>query len=44
VVVGGLLSILVIGPRFAFINSGKALFLANNGKRFVRGKLSDMVS
>ena len=27
---------------FAIIGSGKALFLANNGKRYVPGKLSDM--
>ncbi|MFT5708266.1 MAG: integrase/recombinase XerD [Oceanospirillaceae bacterium] len=33
-----------IRPRFAFISSGKALFLANNGKRYVAGKLSDMAS
>ncbi|ACJ29445.1 Phage integrase:Phage integrase,SAM-like protein [Shewanella piezotolerans WP3] len=33
-----------IRPRFAFISSGKALFLANNGKRYVPGKLSDMAS
>ena len=31
-----------IRPMFAFIGSGKALFLANNGKRYVPGKLSDM--
>lgn len=29
---------------FAFIGSGKALFLATNGKRYVPGKLSDMAS
>ena len=29
---------------FAFIGSGKPLFLANNGKRYVPGKLSDMAS
>lgn len=33
-----------IRPMFAFIDSGKALFLANNGKRYVPGKLSDMAS
>lgn len=33
-----------IRPMFAFIGSGKALFLANNGKRYVQGKLSDMAS
>lgn len=33
-----------IRPIFAFIGSGKALFLANNGKRYVPGKLSDMAS
>jgi len=33
-----------IRPTFAFISSGKALFLANNGKRYVPGKLSDMAS
>lgn len=33
-----------IRPMFAFIGSGKALFLANNGKRYVPGKLSDMAS
>jgi integrase/recombinase XerD len=31
-----------IRPMFAFIGSGKALFLANNGKRYVPGILSDM--
>ena len=31
-------------PMFAFIGSGKALFLANNGKRYIPGKLSDMAS
>ncbi|MFT5599773.1 MAG: integrase/recombinase XerD [Chitinophagales bacterium] len=29
---------------FAFVGSGKALFLANNGKRYLLGKLSDMAS
>lgn len=29
---------------FAFIGSEKALFLVNNGKRYVPGKLSDMAS
>ncbi len=33
-----------IRPMFAFIGSGKALFLANNRKRYVPGKLSDMAS
>lgn len=33
-----------IRPMLAFIGSGKALFLANNGKRYVPGKLSDMAS
>jgi integrase/recombinase XerD len=33
-----------IRPIFAFIGSGKSLFLANNGKRYVPGKLSDMAS
>ncbi|MCP1338173.1 tyrosine-type recombinase/integrase [Idiomarina sp. M1R2S28] len=33
-----------IRPMFAFIGSGKALFLANNGKRYIPGKLSDMAS
>lgn len=33
-----------IRPMFAFIGAGKALFLANNGKRYVPGKLSDMAS
>ena len=33
-----------IRPMFAFIGSGKALYLANNGKRYVPGKLSDMAS
>ena len=33
-----------IRPLFAFIGSGKSLFLANNGKRYVLGKLSDMAS
>lgn len=33
-----------IRPIFAFIGSGKALFLVNNGKRYVSGKLSDMAS
>jgi integrase/recombinase XerD len=33
-----------VRPMFAFIGSGKALFLANNGKRYVPGKLSDMAS
>ncbi|WP_199609112.1 hypothetical protein [Flocculibacter collagenilyticus] len=33
-----------IRPMFAFIGSGKALFLANNGKRYVPGKLSDMAT
>jgi integrase/recombinase XerD len=33
-----------IRPMFAFIGSGKSLFLANNGKRYVPGKLSDMAS
>jgi integrase/recombinase XerD len=33
-----------IRPTFAFIGSGKALFLANNGKRYVPGKLSYMAS
>ncbi|MFT5851297.1 MAG: integrase/recombinase XerD [Colwellia sp.] len=33
-----------IRPMFAFIGSGKALFLANNGKRYVPGKLSYMAS
>ncbi|MCL1137740.1 tyrosine-type recombinase/integrase [Shewanella pneumatophori] len=33
-----------IRPMFAFISSGKALFLANNGKRYIPGKLSDMAS
>jgi integrase/recombinase XerD len=33
-----------IRPMFAFIGSGNALFLANNGKRYVPGKLSDMAS
>jgi hypothetical protein len=29
-----------IRPMFAFIGSGKSLFLANNGKRYVPGKLT----
>jgi hypothetical protein len=29
---------------FAFIGYGKAMFLANNGKRYIPGKLSDMAS
>jgi integrase/recombinase XerD len=29
---------------FAFIGSGKSLFLANDGKRYIPGKLSDMAS
>jgi hypothetical protein len=29
---------------FAFIGSGKALILANNGKHSLPGKLSDMAS
>ncbi|MCL1137720.1 tyrosine-type recombinase/integrase [Shewanella pneumatophori] len=33
-----------IRPMFAFIGSEKALFLANNGKRYEPGKLSDMAS
>jgi integrase/recombinase XerD len=33
-----------VRPRISFINSGSALFLANNGKRFRPNKLSDMVS
>jgi len=33
-----------IRPMFASIGSGKALFLANNGKRYMPGKLSDMAS
>jgi integrase/recombinase XerD len=33
-----------IRPMFASIGSGKAMFLANNGKRYVPGKLSDMAS
>ncbi len=33
-----------VRPRLSFINSGSALFLANNGKRFRPNKLSDMVS
>ncbi len=33
-----------IRPMFAFIGSGRALFLANNVKRYVPGKLSDMAS
>lgn len=33
-----------IRPMFAFIGSGSALFLANNGKRYKPGKLSDMAS
>ena len=33
-----------IRPMFAYIGSGKSLFLANNGKRYVPGKLSDMAS
>ena len=33
-----------IRPMFAFIGAGKALFLANNGKRYLPGKLSDMAS
>jgi len=33
-----------IRPMFAFLASGKALFLANNGKRYVPGKISDMAS
>ncbi|MBA6337495.1 tyrosine-type recombinase/integrase [Colwellia sp. BRX8-7] len=33
-----------VRPMFAFIGSGKALFLANNGKRYMPGKLSDMAS
>jgi integrase/recombinase XerD len=33
-----------IRPMFAFIGSGNALFLANNGKRYKPGKLSDMAS
>ncbi|MBC3766704.1 tyrosine-type recombinase/integrase [Neptunicella marina] len=33
-----------IRPMFSFIGSGKALFLANNGKRYIPGKLSDMAS
>ncbi|WP_462180466.1 tyrosine-type recombinase/integrase [Pseudoalteromonas gelatinilytica] len=31
-------------PMFASIGSRRALFLANNGKRYVPGKLSDMAS
>lgn len=33
-----------IRPMFAFIGAGKALFLANNGNRYLPGKLSDMAS
>tara|TARA_R110001583_G_scaffold54668_1_gene167003 strand:+ start:1718 stop:2671 length:954 start_codon:yes stop_codon:yes gene_type:complete len=33
-----------IRPMFAFIGSGKCLFLANNGKRYAPGKVSDMAS
>jgi len=33
-----------IRPMFAYVGSGKSLFLANNGKRYVPGKLSDMAS
>lgn len=33
-----------IRPMFTFIGSGKALFLANNGKRYLPGRLSDMAS
>ncbi len=33
-----------IRPMFAFIGSGNSLFLANNGKRYKPGKLSDMAS
>jgi integrase/recombinase XerD len=33
-----------IRPKFAHIGSGKSLFLANNGKRYIPGKLSDMAS
>ena len=33
-----------VRSRIAFVNSGSALFLANNGKRFRENKLSDMVS
>ncbi len=33
-----------IRPMFALIDSGTALFLANNGQRYVPGKLSDMAS
>lgn len=33
-----------IRPMFAFIGSGNSLFLANNGKRYKLGKLSDMAS
>jgi integrase/recombinase XerD len=29
---------------FVFIGSGRSLFLANNGKRYVPGKLSDIAS
>lgn len=32
-----------IRPRIALISSGSALFLANNGKRYRAGKLSEMV-
>lgn len=33
-----------IRPTLAFIGSGNTLFLANNGKRYKPGKLSDMAS
>jgi integrase/recombinase XerD len=33
-----------IRPMSDFIGSGSALFLANNGKRYKPGKLSDMAS
>lgn len=33
-----------IRPMFAFIGSGNALFLSNDGKRYKHGKLSDMAS
>jgi integrase/recombinase XerD len=33
-----------IRPMFASIGSGKSLFMANNVKRYVLSKLSDMAS
>lgn len=34
----------IIRPMFAFIGSGNALFLSNDGERYKHGKLSDMAS